>query len=310
MKIVHFFACLHIAVTLLGCWEFKLKERDTDALSQFDGTDEVSSDKDTQTDEQEPQPSDIESETEQPSENPCDGVVCNAPGSDSCDSEDNTKVKRRSREGYCIAKDGKPICEYATFTDTCIVGTCEQGQCTQDPLRGKFCFDPPSPTCDNDQLIVHYPHGVVVRNGNNGEIMCDYLKEVIDCPRGCDAKKRQCAEDPCLGVTCNNPPARYCDNHILVKWEHQGRCGDDGKCIYDKRRIYCENGCENGTCKEDLSCRHTICAKPPANYCIDDINLYAYFARGDCEEGACIYSGKKNQMPVRRRSLSRRIKPV
>ena len=270
-----------------GCWDFERTTRAPDSTARS-----VASDSDLDTSDGGLEDTETESASEAvPEESPCEGVRCNAPPQNSCETA--TKVRRFSREGYCVAENGIPRCEYVSYVDPCIEGACLDGVCPNNPAQGKHCFEPPASTCEASSLLAYYPHGVAEAEGRTAS--CIYSKETIRCAEGCE--ENRCVGEPCAGVSCVDPPARYCRDDTLVKWAPIGRCDRRGRCVYDRREIACEEGCEDGACVEENRCLYAVCRKPPANFCLDDDTLYAYDARGRCREGACIYAGAKIPCP-------------
>ena len=271
-----------------GCWEFKLSELDTDHFKDSSPTDAESA-SETETDSTSVQETEPDSETIPTS--PCAGVYCNTPPEDTCDI--SNAVKRYSRVGYCVANNGIATCKYPSYSETCLVGSCLDGTCPEIPAQGRFCYEPPSATCDGDNLTAYATHGVAVQEGRTAS--CIYSRETIPCAHGCAGNR--CSESPCDGVICATPPANYCHDDSLISFEPLGRCSQKGQCIYYRNVTECDIGCTDGACNEADLCRYTLCANPPSNFCLDENTLYSYANKGYCEEGACIYQGKEIDCP-------------
>jgi hypothetical protein len=185
-----------------------------------------------------------------------------------------------------MERRGASILPSATPASPAIAWT---GTCPDAAAQNIDCFDAPASYCNGNELVAYYPHGVAIEDGLVAS--CIYSQTTISCAQGCE--NNSCNGDPCAGVTCNNPPPRYCDNDMLVKWEALGRCAGNGKCQYDKQTIACENGCSEGACNGEDSCEFISCVTPPADFCLNDTTLYSYIPRGVCEDGACIYEGRE-----------------
>jgi hypothetical protein len=91
------------------------------------------------------------------------------------------------------------------------------------------CDDPPASQCDGDYLLT-YPSPGKCEEGE-----CAYQADPNPelCDFGCE--DGACNPDPCLGVTCETPPAPSCDPDnpsILREYLATGSCVD-GRCEYD-----------------------------------------------------------------------------
>ncbi|MFW5738729.1 MAG: hypothetical protein ACOC1F_00035 [Myxococcota bacterium] len=149
------------------------------------------------------------------------------------------------------------------------------------PCEGVTCNTPPSNTCANENQLRVYS-----RNGTCDAGTCSYTSQLVDCPSGCE--NDACMGDPCVGVTCNTPPANECaDATHLAVYDVPGTC-NEGTCSYDTHNQYCAHGCENGSCNGD-PCAGVSCNSPPANYCASADQLAVYETPGTCDEGTCSY---------------------
>ena len=164
-------------------------------------------------------------------------------------------------------------------------GDAETPEATPDgetnPCEGVTCVDPPPNTCANSQqLVVYDPVG----SCDNGS--CHYASHQETCPQGCD--QGACIGDPCVGVSCNSPPAAYCaDDAHLVVYDVPGTC-DGGTCVYVTHTEYCSYGCANSVCNGN-PCAGVSCSTAPANYCTDEDHLEVFSAPGACQNGTCEY---------------------
>ena len=94
--------------------------------------------------------------------------------------------------------------------------------------------------------------------------------------------------DPCVGVTCESPPAVSCESaNTRRSYDPIGSC-TNGTCAYGTTDTPCAFGCDQGACKTD-PCIGVSCATPPANRCQDAGDLVAYDTTGSCANGACQY---------------------
>nr|MDJ0766694.1 hypothetical protein [Myxococcota bacterium] len=207
-------------------------------------------------------------------EDPCAGVTCDAPPANYC--EDASTLRAFEPNGTCT--DGE--CEYGFTDNTCEFG-CLDGACQADPCANVMCNTPPANFCnDEGNLVVHDQEGVCADGA------CIYGSLVEVCDFGCD--QGACLEDPCIGVTCTNPPADYCNNDgDLVVFDQQGVC-ENGTCTYAESVEPCLFGCESGECLED-PCLNVVCETPPADYCLDGTTQVTYEVPGTCEGGVCSY---------------------
>ena len=87
-----------------------------------------------------------------------------------------------------------------------------------NPCEGVTCNQPPSNTCASASTLHVY--------GSNGYCdagQCIYPASDVTCPSGCASGA--CTGDPCIGVTCGNPPANVCaDASNLKVYETPGSC--------------------------------------------------------------------------------------
>ncbi len=209
---------------------------------------------------------------------PCQGVTCIDPPLAFCSEADRTIY---APSGYCTG--GK--CKYASRTSPC-EEACAAGACVESPCNEVFCLKPPAPYCENDSnLIVFSPEGRCAVVGSSAQ--CRYDSQPLPCDHGCEGGR--CQNDPCAGVRCNTPPARYCDDAEVVLFEPYGVCNEDGFCVYAEQRHACIQPCWDASCGEDDACTWVTCNKPPASYCKDDAALRVYGRDGWCKEGFCSY---------------------
>lgn len=152
---------------------------------------------------------------------------------------------------------------------------------TPDPCAGVNCNTPPANTCaDATNLTVYNPTGTCAGG------QCQYTSSATECAFGC--ANDSCTGDPCVGVSCNSPPANYCaDTTTLAVYDAPGSC-DNGSCAYSTHTEFCANGCVNGACMGD-PCAGVSCNSPPASFCSGANDLTVYDTPGTCSDGSCNY---------------------
>ena len=208
---------------------------------------------------------------------PCQGITCIDPPDAFCTEVDRTIF---APSGYCSG--GK--CSYASKTSACDF-SCKSGTCTDSPCTEVYCRKSPPPYCQDDKsLVVFEPEGRCTVEKERPT--CLYESETVSCDHGCEGGR--CQDDPCVGVYCEYPPARYCDDAVLVVFEPHGIC-HEGVCYYVVQRKTCIEPCVDARCGEDNACTWVTCNEPPASYCEDDSVLRVYARDGWCEDGFCSY---------------------
>ncbi len=71
-----------------------------------------------------------------------------------------------------------------------------------------------------------------------------------DCPSDQACIGGKCQEDPCVNITCDDPPATECADENTVRiYTAPGTC-TEGSCDYPHQDINCPNGCQNGLCQD------------------------------------------------------------
>jgi len=209
---------------------------------------------------------------------PCQGMTCIDPPPAFCAEEDRTIY---APSGYCSGGS----CDYAKKTTPC-AQICVSGACQDSPCAEVFCRKPPAPYCrDDSNLFVFSPEGrcVVVE----GLPQCLHKGQALPCPGGC--VDGRCQGDPCVGVVCDRPPARYCDGAVMVVFGPYGVCDANGFCRYTEQRHPCIEPCVDAQCGEDDACTWVTCNEPPASYCHDLFTQRIYDRDGLCQGGFCSY---------------------
>jgi hypothetical protein len=72
----------------------------------------------------------------------------------------------------------------------------------------------------------------------------------------------QCIQEVCQGVDkiCDQPPANYCDENILVTYPTTGTCAENGVCDYPQDLLICEESCLEARCQgQNCDCSGREC---------------------------------------------------
>jgi N-acetylneuraminic acid mutarotase len=119
----------------------------------------------------------------------------------------------------------------------------------------KMCMMPPASMCLDANTLRKYDAAGTCSGGN-----CQYTSHDVSCP-GCPA----C--DPCVGVTCNTPPASVCkDASNLTVYSAPGTCSN-GTCSYTSSNMFCPYGCMSGACNTSChDCWAKVAPMPTARY--------------------------------------------
>lgn len=190
----------------------------------------------------------------------------------------------REQTGTCNSSTGE--CQYPPLAahtpcddgDACTDGeTCDgDGSC----VGATIACDAPAPECQGDESVT-WSGGAC----DAGTGACGFDEHRETCAFGCDEDSGLCVEDPCVGVTCDEPDV----------CQTAGRC-EDGECVYDPVD-------EGTTCDDDDPCtvadqcdEHGACAgtpvtcnTPPAAECVDANTSRSYASVGACTDGECVY---------------------
>ncbi|MCU0693629.1 MAG: DUF1566 domain-containing protein [Polyangiaceae bacterium] len=212
----------------------------------------------------------------------CVGMRCNTPEPNQCDGDDALEVW--NSPGWCDQGE----CRYASHTEACASGLCAAGVCSAEPCQGVTCATPPQARCADEATLQTYQSDGKCEADSDGEPQCFYEGAIFACDSGCAAA--QCLENPCAGVVCRTPPARYCQGDALIVYDTLGRCEGAGGCGYGAQPVICGlGGCAQGRCVNDNPCEHVTCDTSPARYCVGDV-LRTFAAMGSCEQGGCLYA--------------------
>ncbi len=203
---------------------------------------------------------------------PCLGVTCSTPPTPAC-SDVNT-LTTYAAVGQCSIGS----CSYAPSNTTCANG-CANGACNADPCVGVTCNTPPANSCLSGTQFKAYNQVGSCMNST-----CSYTSQLINCV----CASNMCDSDPCLGVTCNTPPAAVCSSSAnLTTYSSSGTCSN-GSCSYNSSVNACPFGCSNGACSAD-PCIGVTCNTPPGVTCSPSGERETYAAAGSCSGGTCSY---------------------
>lgn len=155
----------------------------------------------------------------------------------------------------------------------------------RDPCRELDCTSPPPRYCATSKVSKGYEP-----NGQCVEGKCEYVVFEETCDEwGCDEATGACAGDPCKGVSCVTPPARYCDGFVSRGFAPAGECVD-GACQYAPVQDDCPYGCvqATGECRPD-PCAGVVCQTPPDRICASVDTTRTFNPAGSCQNGECVY---------------------
>ena len=167
--------------------------------------------------------------------------------------------------GQCV----EGTCQWVPIRTECPNG-CEAGACSPppvDPCDGVTCNAPPEPRCNATVAVVADAAGACTDG------TCVYATTDTDCAAAgqvCDAGFCR-APLPCDGVTCDAPPAAFCDGRTAVAYPTAGIC-DGGTCSYQEVRTACAgaNDCIDGACVAVDRCSGVSCTlrrrAPPSGW--------------------------------------------
>jgi hypothetical protein len=219
---------------------------------------------------------------------PCEGVVCESAPDPYCSGDELVTF---GADGTCADDD----CSYpVTRTNCAATGQiCLSAQCVDpDPCLGEFCFDRPTPFCEDDVAVGYEVPGVC----DDG--FCRYT----EVRRDCEAEGRVCFAGDCEvlpvceGVVCNVPPGPVCEGDLAVSFAFPGEC-IDGECAWTEYVESCAGTgrrCENGLCVSFNPCIGVSCGTLPSPTCDGSIAL-TWSGTGVCIDGACNHDALRTE---------------
>jgi hypothetical protein len=216
----------------------------------------------------------------------CDGPTCTSPPPAVCDGN---IARGYTSPGACLLGN----CSYtATAEDCSATGEfCYHGACqATDPCAGIACALTPAPACE-DGIAVTYTGANSCREG-----LCYYGTTREDCA----ASGRFCVlgscelEDPCAGLTCDDPPFDTCVGNTARAYSPAGVC-DLGTCDYAATDTNCTalgQECFDGACGTVDPCVGIVCETLPPPVC-DGTIAESYLLPGACYGGECVFGTRR-----------------
>ncbi len=181
----------------------------------------------------------------------CVGATCNTPPDATC--TENT-LTTYAATGTCDGSTGGPVCSYTpTQTDcTATDQICSAGACV-DPCTPNPCDAPPADTCVDGETQAHHADPGTCTSPA-GVVSCDYPVSDVDCSASNEACSAGACVDPCVGFTCDTPPATTCVGTVIESFAAAGTCsataGVPG-CGYAETDVDCAftgQTCSAATC--------------------------------------------------------------
>lgn len=183
----------------------------------------------------------------------CTGVTCDAPPAASCAGGVYTTYPAA---GTCDSTNGQ--CSYAPMMDDCAMNgqACDPAQGCTAACSGT-CDAPPAATCDAGVYTTYAAVGTCDTTSG----VCAYAPTTTDCAamnEACDPTAG--CVDPCVGVTCDTPPAASCSGDTLTTYAPTGTCASPGgvaECDYAPTPTDCTmtagDECIAGACQAPLT---------------------------------------------------------
>ena len=224
-------------------------------------------------------------------DDPCEGVVCDAPPATTCDG---LNLVTYDAVGVCNAG----TCEYGENIAGCDAfgQVCIDAACVERPVCfGVVCGAPPASECVGN-VAYSYDGGrcELVTTDEGAQVEeCVYDETVANCDAAGDVcfEGACVAPDPCLGIVCDRPETGFCEAEVAVRYETPGECLPTGDCAYVEVRENCADSgafCEGGECNIDDPCEDVLCNAPPGPACDGDVST-SFALPGECIAGVCQY---------------------
>ena len=157
----------------------------------------------------------------------CVGATCNTPPDATCTANTLTTY---AATGSCDGSTGDPVCSYSpTQTDcTATDQICSGGACV-DPCVPNPCDAPPPDTCVDGETQAHHADPGTCTSPA-GVVACDYAVTDVDCSATNQACSAGACVDPCIGFTCDTPPATACVGTVIESFAAAGTCASPAAC--------------------------------------------------------------------------------
>ena len=146
-----------------------------------------------------------------------------------------------------------------------------------DLCSGVACNNPPVSYCGGSNKIAFNSPGVCSAGS------CSYTNASTACTFGCSAGK--CNNDPCTGVTCNNPPSPACSGTNKITFSSPGTCSA-GVCSYSSSTTNC--ALNDRWYNKSMS--YNSCSSGQACTAQDQ-----EYRSNTCLNGACVYTAMQTR---------------
>ncbi len=214
---------------------------------------------------------------------PCMGIICDAPPSDSC--EGSVAVDYRDI-GACT----EGICDYTSDVFDCATAflDCVDASCI-DACAGVLCDSPPADGCYGTELVdVSEGDGVCIAGD------CTYFDTSrVDCAEtGLSCEVDACV-DLCAGLSCTSPPPAGCEDDIRTAYGTFGSC-TLGDCDYPRFEEDCQESgsvCAGGECGG--GCDPSACESVSATCDGEFVRVQFDASPPVCIDGLCERDGEE-----------------
>ncbi|HTJ46905.1 MAG TPA: lamin tail domain-containing protein [Kofleriaceae bacterium] len=212
---------------------------------------------------------------------PCVGFACDTPPASTCAGSTATTYPAT---GTCSSPGGVPACDYTPTTTDCATldEACSGGACV-DPCATTTCDTPPAAACTGNTLTTYPATGSCSSPG--GVPDCTYAPTTLDCTTQDKICSNGACVDPCIGFTCDTPPANTCSGMTATQYPATGTCSAPGGvpgCTYTPTTTDCaatDQACVGGACTDP--CSGVTCNTPPAASCVGTV-AHTFAANGTC----------------------------
>lgn len=185
---------------------------------------------------------------------PCDGVECEGPPANTCESD--SLLRAFDAQGTCV----NGACDYTSHVITC---SCASGACQTDPCLDVTCNSPPEATCNDTS------YRTFAQTGTCSQGSCDYQRTDTQC-YACGAGGCYCpagtavAGDGCLecndGTYSDSVNAPNCELHAVCVAGYYG--SRSGSRTNNQECTACpDNTFSDGT-QANACAPHRVCSAP------------------------------------------------
>jgi len=150
---------------------------------------------------------------------PCAGVFCDRPQAPACTVASHLRVF----ESVGVCSLG--ACSYQSTVVEC-PGGCNEGVCAGNLCAGVSCTAAPAASCIASNVLRVYE-----QPGSCAVGACRYQPRDVTCAQQCSGGA--CVNDPCAGVSCEQPPVSTCVTAKIIRtFAAIGTCQASGACEY------------------------------------------------------------------------------